>query len=246
MTSGSEARPHDGFACLAIETASGAGSVAACVGARTGLREYPATGTQSRDVFTGIREVLEELSLDMTALDCIAFSCGPGAFTGLRVGAAVAQSLAYALGIPVARVSSLAACAARAQRVHAADCVVPCFDARMGEVYLGAYRGVGSALHNVVADRVADPERFRLSPDLTFFAAGPGWSVHPNLTAHHAGQIVGADTDLLPTAADILALAAVQFAAGETVAAPDALPNYIRDQVTDQVSNKVTEGEISR
>lgn len=233
MTADSEIAYPDGFVCLAIETASGPGSVAACAGGRAGLREYPATGTQSRDVYVGIREVLEDLSVDLAALDCIAFSCGPGAFTGLRVGAAVAQSLAYGIGVPVVRVSSLAACAARARRIHAADSIVPCFDARMGEVYIGAYRGGdGDTLDNVVADCVADPQQFRLPPDLGFFAAGPGWSVYPELAAHHDGQILGVDSTLLPTAVDILALAVGQFQAGETVAPEAALPNYIRDRVT--------------
>ncbi|MDP6675357.1 MAG: tRNA (adenosine(37)-N6)-threonylcarbamoyltransferase complex dimerization subunit type 1 TsaB, partial [Gammaproteobacteria bacterium] len=113
------------FTCLAIELAAGVGSVAACIGTQTTSREYPVPSMQSREIYSGVREVLDDLGLELAALDCIAFGCGPGAFTGLRVAAAAAQALAYGAGIPVARVSSLASLAAGAARRHSVDCVVP-------------------------------------------------------------------------------------------------------------------------
>jgi len=236
MTASANEAQHDlqSFACLAIEMATGVGSVAACVGARTSSREYTGQRMQSRDIYAGVREVLDELELELAALDCIALGCGPGAFTGLRVAAAVAQALAYGAGIPVARVSSLQALAAGAARRHHVDCIAPCFDARMGEAYLGVYTGGQSdESGNVVTDCLVDPVRFRLPSDLTFFAVGPGWSACPDLVDNHAAQIVGSDFALVPSAVDILALAAGQFRDGRTVAAADALPNYIRDKVTD-------------
>lgn len=224
--------------CLAIELATGVGSVAACAGARTSSREYPVDSTQSRDIYRGVHDVLEELGLEPDALDCVAFGCGPGAFTGLRVAASVAQALAYGAGLPVARVSSLAALAIAARRRHGADCIVPCFDARMGEAYLAVYNGAlsgGAApdgLHQTVPDCLVDPGSFRLSPDLAFFAAGPGWAVYPELAANHAAQIVGSDHALVPSAVDVLALAAGDYRDDRTMAAAQALPNYIRDKVT--------------
>ena len=236
MTSSANEARHDlqSFACLAIEMATGVGSVAACVGTHSSSREYAGHRMQSRDIYAGVREVLDELELELAALDCIALGCGPGAFTGLRVAAAVAQALAYGAGIPVARVSSLAALAAGAARRHHVDCIAPCFDARMGEAYLGVYTGdLSDGLSNEVADCVVDPERFRLPTDLTFFAVGPGWSACPDLVDNHAAQIIGSDFELVPSAVDILSLAAGQFREGRTVDAADALPNYIRDKVTD-------------
>ena len=221
------------FSCLAIESAAGAGSVAACTGARTAVREYDGGPMQSRDIYAVVRDVLDELELALADLNCIAFGCGPGAFTGLRVAAAVSQALAYGIGIPVARISSLAALAAGAARRHGVDCVAPCFDARMSEAYLAVYSGCRSGEPRaVVPDCLVGPERFRLPPELSFFAAGPGWSACPDLMDNHAAQIVGADFRLVPSAADLLALAAGQYRNGLTVAATDAVPNYIRDKVT--------------
>jgi len=222
------------FACLAVESATGVGSIAACVGGRTASREYAGHPMQSRNVYAGIREVLNELALELVDLDCIAMGCGPGAFTGLRVTAAVAQALAYGAGLPVARISSLAALAAGAARRHDVDCIAPCFDARMGEAYLAVYSGgLTAGLCATIPDTLVEPEQFRLPADRSFFAAGPGWSACPALLDNHAAQIVGSDFELVPSAVDILALAAVQFRDGLTVAAAEALPNYIRDRVTD-------------
>jgi len=223
----------DSFACLAVESATGNGSIAACVGGRTALREYAGHPMQSRDIYAGVHEVLDELAIELANLDCMAFGCGPGAFTGLRVTAAVTQALAYGAGLPVARISSLAALAAGAARMHGVDCIAPCFDARMGEAYLAVYSGsVPDKLLTTIPDTLVGPEKFRLPDDLSFFAAGPGWSACPDLVDNHATQFVGSDFVLVPSAVDILALAAVQFRDGLTVAAADALPNYIRNQVT--------------
>ncbi len=221
------------FACLAVEMACGAGSVAACIGTRTASREYPLAAKQSRDIYTGVREVLNELELELATLNCIAFGCGPGAFTGLRVAAAVTQALAYGAGIPVVRVSSLAALAAGAMRRYGADCVATSFDARMGEAYLAVYaNGHADGPRIVVPDSLVDPHAFRFAADIEFFAAGPGWAACPDLADRHAAQIIGADHALVPSAVDMLYLAARPFRAGQVVAAVDALPNYIRDKVT--------------
>ena len=233
MTASSETSGRDGFTCLAIETAAGTASVAACAGGRTSSREYAAQAMQSRDIYAVVRAVLDELRLQIDELNCVAFGCGPGAFTGLRVASAAVQALAYGAGLPVVPVSSLAALAAGAARAHDADRVAASLDARMGEAYLAVYSGVRSGeMHAEVPDRLVDPGRFRLSADLSVFAAGPGWSVYPQLADNHDAQIDGSDFTLEPSAIDVIAIAAREFAAGRVVDAAHAVPNYVRDKVT--------------
>ena len=48
-----------------------------------------------------IRELLDQQKLDWTDLTGIIFFAGPGSFTGLRIGASVAQALSYSLAIPL-------------------------------------------------------------------------------------------------------------------------------------------------
>ncbi len=56
---------------------------------------------KSQMVLPMIEEILAEHSVKLTDITAITVSTGPGSFTGLRVGAAVANALGYLLGIPV-------------------------------------------------------------------------------------------------------------------------------------------------
>ncbi len=83
-----------------------------------------------------IDEVLSEAALERQHLTAIAFGCGPGSFTGVRLAAAVAQAWSLALELPVYPVSSLASLALRAAREELGDCTVCVLvRARPAEVY---------------------------------------------------------------------------------------------------------------
>ena len=220
------------FACLAIETSTHTSSIAGCSGGRVALAEYGSPGDQSRQVYACVRDVLREVAADLQALDCIAFGCGPGGFTGLRVGAAVVQSLAFGADLPVCRVSSLALLAFGAMRRHGVRNVAACVDARMGEAYVGLYRLDGDGLLVEQADRLVAPDESLGRDAGGWFAAGPGWAAYPQLAAANADWLDGSDVDALPSAETLLELASRELRAGRTVAPHEAVPNYVRDNVT--------------
>jgi tRNA threonylcarbamoyladenosine biosynthesis protein TsaB len=84
-----------------------------------------------------IEKAMEMSRLELADVDCIACSAGPGSFTGVRIGAAAAKALAYALNIQVAAVPTLDALA---YNIFDAQSVIsPIMDARAGEVYFAAY-----------------------------------------------------------------------------------------------------------
>ena len=104
----------------------------------------------------------------------IVLSAGPGAFTGLRVGASVALGLAYAWNIPLLTLSSLALLAATAANGRDAT-VLALLDARMNAVYAGLYRITAGQLAALATDRLcaaqAIPEEWFARADII---AGPG------------------------------------------------------------------------
>jgi tRNA threonylcarbamoyladenosine biosynthesis protein TsaB len=187
----------------------------------------------SRAVFEWVRELLEEANMSLSELDCIAFGAGPGSFTGVRVAVALAQGLGFARGLPLCPVSTLAALAAGALQNTVADAVACCFDARMGEVYFGAYRrDTELGVRELAVDALLNPEGVGLPEEGTFLAVGPGWAAYPQLAARLQPRLVGVEPEHLPSAANVARLARPRFLSGAVVTPGGALPNYLRNRVT--------------
>ena len=82
-----------------------------------------------------IDEILANSGLRLNQVDTLAFGRGPGSFTGVRVGAGIAQGLAFGADLPVIPISNLTAMAQAAFELHQVENVVAAIDARMNEVY---------------------------------------------------------------------------------------------------------------
>jgi tRNA threonylcarbamoyladenosine biosynthesis protein TsaB len=89
------------------------------------------------ELMPAVADAMERAGVDWTDLDAIAVGVGPGTFTGLRIGIATARALATAAGLPLRRVSSLAALAAGIDNLVR----LPLIDARRGEVFAALYEG---------------------------------------------------------------------------------------------------------
>jgi tRNA threonylcarbamoyladenosine biosynthesis protein TsaB len=94
-----------------------------------------------------ISQLLENTLHTLADVAAMAVSDGPGSYTGLRIGAAAAKGLCYALDIPLLAVSTLAALARQvaAATVPTEDLLLcPMLDARRMEVYTALYRPDGA------------------------------------------------------------------------------------------------------
>ena len=85
-----------------------------------------------------IDEMVKLLEIDLSTVDAIAVSGGPGSFTGLRIGSATAKGLGLALHKPLIHVPTLDATAYNLYGTEALIC--PIMDARRNQVYTGIYR----------------------------------------------------------------------------------------------------------
>ncbi|MDD6692376.1 MAG: tRNA (adenosine(37)-N6)-threonylcarbamoyltransferase complex dimerization subunit type 1 TsaB [Lachnospiraceae bacterium] len=123
---------------LAIE-ASGPVAGCAILEDDTLLGEYRIQNrlTHSQTLVPIMEELTERLSLDLAQIDAIALTQGPGSFTGLRIGAATAKGVGFALNKPIIGVPTTDAIAANAFGTDMLVC--PLMDARRGQVYTGIY-----------------------------------------------------------------------------------------------------------
>lgn len=220
---------------LAIDTATDACGVALWLAGEVVARERVQARGHAELVLPMCEEVLAEAGLALGALDGLAFGRGPGSFTGVRIAVSVTQGLAFGADLPVVGVSDLAALARGAWRGHAWDRVIAALDARMGEVYAGAFvvdaDGVVAA---VGGESVGPAATVALPADGRWAVAGPGWAVHGDeFRARLGRRAAGGDGRLLPSVVDVAALGAAAFAAGEGAAARGARPVYLRDKVAE-------------
>lgn len=93
--------------------------------------------THSQTLLPMLDEIKNMTELDMSSVDAIAISNGPGSFTGLRIGSAMAKGLGLALDKPIIEVSTVEALA---YNLYGSDCYIcPIMDARRDEVYTGVF-----------------------------------------------------------------------------------------------------------
>ncbi len=180
---------------LGIDTSTSAS--AACVLRDDGERfevvpetaRLAAGPAHARELMPAIAEVMERAGVGFGDLEAIAVGVGPGMFTGLRIGIVTARALGSASGLPLRRVSSLAALAAG---IETDGPRLPLIDARRGELF-AALHGAGGEV--VWPPFVAAPElvveRVR-EAGFTVRAAGDG-SIRFRRVLQAAG--IGVDVD---------------------------------------------------
>jgi tRNA threonylcarbamoyladenosine biosynthesis protein TsaB len=224
---------------LAIETSADFCSVAASRGEALFFRHEPAQQRQAEIILDVVQALLAEAKLGFADLNGIAYGAGPGSFTGLRIACGVTQGIALARGIGVVGIGTLLALAEEAAEESAADRVIACLDARLGEVYHAAYRKTGAAWEEVSPAGVFKPEDVPAVSGNGWTGCGNGFAAHGGrLAARYEGRLSAVRPGLAPTARAVLKLAAPHFAAGEAQDAATAVPVYLRDKVALKTSER--------
>jgi tRNA threonylcarbamoyladenosine biosynthesis protein TsaB len=219
---------------LAVDTSTAACSVALTINNNI-LEDFAVIPREHNlKILSIIDRLLAKHHIQLNQLDALAYNCGPGSFTGLRIASALIQGLSLAYQLPIIGVSSLQALALAAQKkfsVNQCLCILP---ARANLVYCSRYN-----LHKdnhipvlegkeqmITIDEISTPV-----PQQDYAIVGNlSAKLQENLILHTNTSTNAIELDAYPHAADIAYLAGAIFKADNT--SFDAIPNYINNQVT--------------
>jgi tRNA threonylcarbamoyladenosine biosynthesis protein TsaB len=215
---------------LAIETATETVSVALEMDGEVLEYYQHAPRRHAELLLPWVEQMLAEAGIGFASLDAIAFSCGPGSFTSLRIGIGVVQGLAWASDRPVVPVSSLAATAQTAVG-EAINSALVALDARMNEVFTGTFEVNSNGIMLPTSkEKVVSPEDVHLPANPETYGIGIGFGRYSILNKL-SGNLAGVRSDIWPKASSVLKLAGEWLRDHEALPAEQAQPVYLRDDV---------------
>ena len=199
--------------------------------------------THSQTILPMIADILERTETDKASIDCIACACGPGSFTGLRIGAATAKGFALALDKPIVAVPTLDALAYNVFETNKFIC--PIMDARRNQVYTGIYEFCKeeipekeSSEHQLVMHSIKEQcaiavdelveELNRLGREVIFLGDGVPVYREQILQKLTVPCSFAPAANNRQRAASVASLGAVYYAHGRTVTAAEHEPEYLR------------------
>lgn len=197
---------------LAIDTTGEFGSLALRGGAQADEVVLHAPDGFAAILFEALERLLERHRMRIDEVDCLAAACGPGSFTGVRIGLSAAKGLAEACGRPMVAVSNLRALA----WFGSSELRAPFVDARRGEIYGGLYN---ASLDAVAGERVMKFSEWAASlpPGAECITADP--SLFPAVKATAAPRAL---------AGAVAVIAEREFLAGRAVNPAGIDANYVR------------------
>ncbi|KEY57968.1 tRNA (adenosine(37)-N6)-threonylcarbamoyltransferase complex dimerization subunit type 1 TsaB [Serratia sp. DD3] len=220
---------------LAIDTATEACSVAIWDHGETHALFELCAREHTQRILPMVQQLLASCGLTLSQLDALAFGRGPGSFTGVRIGIGIAQGLALGADLPMLGISTLQTLAQGAWRMTGSQRVLAAIDARMGEVYWGAFerQQEGGWLESEGEAVLSPPQALERAQRLqgAWSHAGTGWEAYPDLVAGTLLTLSDGKT-LLPQAEDMLPLALMAWQQGLAVPVEQSEPTYLRNEVT--------------
>jgi tRNA threonylcarbamoyladenosine biosynthesis protein TsaB len=185
---------------LHLETATKVCSVAISQnGKQIALKEIEEEGySHGENLTLLIQSLIKEASLTMQSLDAVSVASGPGSYTGLRIGAATAKGLCYALNIPLISVDALTSLCELARAKHSGTNLCALIDARRMEAFGLIQNAAGETIKNISAD-VLEADSYTKFEPFVYFGDGASklqemWSsrnlqIDPTIKSSASGQV---------------------------------------------------------
>lgn len=218
---------------LAVETSTEACSAALFIDDAVAERFEVAPKDHTRLILPMIDSLMGEAGLKPQQLDGLAFSRGPGSFTGVRIATGVIHGIALGADLPVVPVSTLAAIAQNYFDKNDGNIAFTAMDARMGEIFWGVYQRDADGFAELWGEEVVGCAEHIGFPDACGIGLGSGWAVYQQQLSGRLNWRVESCVvdDVLPRAGAIARLGAHHFQLGRAVAVEQAMPVYLRDKV---------------
>src|SRR5690606_24998771 len=115
-----------------------------------------------------IEDTLKSVEISLSKLSAISLASGPGSYTGLRIGAATAKGLCYALEIPLIAIDALHSLAELARDNHPNKVLCPLIDARRMEVYNSFFDENNLLIKDISADIIDESSYSEFEPFVYF------------------------------------------------------------------------------
>ena len=214
---------------LALDTSSKACSVALVQNDKIHQVIELAERQQSKQILSQIQQLLQEAGLVLDQLQALAFACGPGSFTGIRLGASVIQGLAFGASLPVVPISTLQVIAQSAYLEFDVQQAAVAINAYGGKIYWGTYRlAEAGQMVAVSADTLCSPQEVILpnTDNEEWMGVGEGWALYKDILTERL-EIQTIYDQLYPQAKYLASLALMDFMMGKFVHAEEALPVYL-------------------
>lgn len=225
---------------LNIETATEVCSVAVSIDGQVIFQKEETKGP-SHAVLLGtfVDEAVKMLRAQNLQLDAVAVSCGPGSYTGLRIGVSEAKGLCFGLNIPLIALNSLKIMAngvSKMKDLQDYTLLCPMIDARRMEVYDVLLNKDLQEIRPVSAD-IIDENSFTDYLDkekILFF--GNGAEKCKSILQYETALFVD---DIYPRALDMISLAEDAYSSSDFVDVAYFEPFYLKEFVATTPKNKV-------
>lgn len=224
---------------LAVETATQACSAALYLDGQIQQRFEIAPQQHTKLILPMIDSLMNEAGLKPQQLDGLAFGCGPGSFTGVRIATGIIQGIAFGADLPVVPVSTLAALAQDFFNQHSETLAFTGMDARMGEIFWGVYEKNLAGFAQLIGAEAVTPATDIIFPQRAGVGIGSAWGIYQaEMSTKLAELLQYYESDNLPQAAAIAQLGVYGMQNNQGVAAEHAMPVYLRDKVAKKESER--------
>lgn len=184
-----------------------------------------------------IDEMLEYASTNQLKIDAVAVSCGPGSYTGLRIGVSTAKGLCYGFGVPLIGINTLEIMANTVKaQVESNALLCPMIDARRMEVYAAFYNTAGECVKQTSADIIDENSYLELLDKQAVYFFGNGADKCKSTITNANANFIA---DIHPLAKNMAILAQASFEANKFEDVAYFEPFYLKEFIATTPKNKV-------